>query len=109
MAGEGESGGTRPVQGRQLVASTHTHLTRVRRAGREASSPSFSIGGTYMLGFVLGMAVGAVVIMFMLLPYPSIGGIEVPVNLACQEDEVITFVGVDELGCVHIDAIGDLR
>lgn len=33
----------------------------------------------------------------------TIGGTAVPNNLECQEDEVIGFVGVDTLGCVHID------
>ena len=33
----------------------------------------------------------------------SIGGTFVPDALRCAEDEVIAFVGVDTLDCVHID------
>lgn len=33
----------------------------------------------------------------------TIGGTEVPYGLDCVEDEVISFVGIDTLGCVHID------
>jgi len=33
----------------------------------------------------------------------SIGGTNVPRDLHCQEDEVISFVGIDKLGCIHLD------
>jgi len=33
----------------------------------------------------------------------SIGGTLVPYGLRCQEDEVIAFVGIDALGCRHVE------
>ncbi len=35
----------------------------------------------------------------------SIGGTLVPDALRCMEDEVVAFVGVDTLDCVHIDSL----
>ena len=35
----------------------------------------------------------------------TIGGTQVPPDLACEEDEVIAFVWKDTLRCVHIDII----
>lgn len=35
----------------------------------------------------------------------TIGGTPVPYGLDCVEDEVISFIGVDTLACVHIDAL----
>jgi len=34
---------------------------------------------------------------------PTVGGALVPRGLRCQEDEIIGFVGVDTLGCVHVE------
>ena len=34
----------------------------------------------------------------------SIGGTSVP-SIACEEDEVISWVGIDSLGCVHFENI----
>lgn len=36
---------------------------------------------------------------------PSIGGTSVPFALACEEDEVIFWRGIDTLACLHIDHI----
>lgn len=33
----------------------------------------------------------------------TIGGTPVPEGLDCYEDEVIGFIAIDTLGCVHID------
>lgn len=33
----------------------------------------------------------------------TIGGTPVPEGLDCYEDEVISFLAIDTLGCVHID------
>lgn len=38
-------------------------------------------------------------------PSASIGGTNVPATLRCAEDEVIAFVNVDTLNCVHIDRL----
>lgn len=36
----------------------------------------------------------------------EIGGTSVPANIRCTEDEVIGFVGVDELSCIHYEEVG---
>ena len=34
---------------------------------------------------------------------PTVGGSAVPPGLQCAEDSVIGFVGIDRLGCVHVE------
>lgn len=41
------------------------------------------------------------------LDYATVGGTEVPRSLECEEDEVIGWLGVDTLGCVHVEEIGE--
>ena len=36
---------------------------------------------------------------------PSIGSTSVPHVLQCAEDEVISFVGIDTLDCVHLETL----
>ncbi len=55
-----------------------------------------------LLAFGLGLAAG------LLGTWPddraTIGGTRVPA-LTCEEDEVITWTGIDTLGCVHYEEI----
>ena len=39
----------------------------------------------------------------------TIGGTPVPSDLHCQEDEAIQFIGIDTLGCVHIDIFAQVE
>lgn len=54
---------------------------------------SFLIAVAIMLGVNVGMN------------HPSIGGTIIPSNLHCQEDEVIEFIGMDTLACVHAEQL----
>ena len=56
----------------------------------------------FIVAFILGVA-GFTHVMVS-VPEASIGGTIVP-SLTCQEDEVIAFIGIDTLDCVHIDII----
>lgn len=54
--------------------------------------------------FVSGMLLGAV----LQGDAATIGGTSVP-HLECQEDEVISWVGIDTLDCVHFEDVAKER
>ena len=63
-----------------------------------------------LLGFTAAIVATAIITISLLLISPwnvatsTIGGTRVPM-LSCEEDEVIAFIGIDTLGCVHRDFI----
>lgn len=68
------------------------------QAATIAAAVVLAIIGAYLLGATYSPILDGPV-------HPTIGGHTVPAGLACEEDETISFVSVDTLGCVHIDAI----
>lgn len=68
--------------------------------------PDFQFRARYLGMLALITMLTAVVMLCSCAPRPraEIGGTPVPA-VSCEEDEVIGFVGVDELACVHIDSL----
>lgn len=70
-----------------------------RQAGRAASAVllgAFMLAGLFMFGFWSASVRYAPAV---------VGGTSVPAALHCEEDELIGFVGIDRLGCVHWESI----
>lgn len=61
--------------------------------------------GLAMIAITLGFAGVALGIANRSTDEATIGGTEVPYGLECMEDEVIGFIEVDGLGCVHIEEV----
>ena len=61
-----------------------------------------------LIVFILGLAVGlliAVMVASWAGDVASIGGTPVRETTRCEEDETIWWIGVDLLGCVHVDEV----
>ena len=72
---------------------------RLRTVPMRSSDGTFV---TVILAIVLGFSIGALALMS---DPATVGGTAVPGDLACEEDEVITFTAADELGCVHYQEV----
>lgn len=54
--------------------------------------------------FIIALALMTVGLACAQSSYSSIGGTHVPMGLRCTEDEMIGFIGIDTLGCIHIES-----
>ena len=72
-----------------------------------------AVAGGVVLGYLLADSEPTIIIEHPLavvasVPYdgPTIGGTLVQSGLDCEEDEVIWWLGVDSLGCINFEEVG---